>query len=243
MPVDESDISGDLNPGYTERPRFMIEGEETISLSKEVLLSGFKEGWKQIENFASPENHFLFTHGAQWSGSIEKTDGEQEKYVKTMKRQSTEVTISRLSIEAGDLGMIETMERDFSEQWSSNMARTFFTGITEDLPESQNTTLDLKGDPRPGLLAALEGISVGLNDDLTLSKPQLALPQSLLEKYGEKLAALAEDEGFNRQYEELLQKKHIEALISHFETELKFDLNETYRSTVDDWLRQLRELT
>ena len=242
MTLDESDISGDLNAGYTERPRFMIEGEENISLSKEVFLSGFKRGWKEIEGFTSPDNHFLFTHGAQWSGSIEKGDGQQESYVKTMGQQSTEVVISRTSIEDGDLGIIESMEKDFAEQWSVNMTKTFFTGITEDLPENQNTTLDLKGDPRPGLLAALKGISIGLNDDLTPSRPQLALPQSLLDQYGEKLAGLAEDEEFNRQYGELLQKKHIEALIRHFETELKFDLNETYRSTVDDWLRQLRGL-
>jgi len=242
MPLDESDISGDLNAGYTERSRFMIEGEDKFSLSKEVFLSGFKKGWEEIESFTSLDNHLLFTHGSQWSGSIEKGDGEQESYVKTMGQQSTEVVISRTSIEAGDLRIIESMEKDFAEQWSVNMTKTFFAGITEDLPESQNTTLDLKGDPRPGLLAALAGISVGLNDDLTLSRPQLALPQSLLDQYGEKLAALEKDEEFNLQYGELLQKKHAEALIRHFETELKFDVNETYRSTVDDWLRQLREL-
>lgn len=239
MPESSERLPTDLE---VKGPIFRIEGEDNLQLTNHVLMNAAKEGLEAIKSMVAPENFHSYTHGDSWSGSTKELDGTQKNWVNEFGTQSAEVALKGDSIRAADFSQLQELADHFRDQFRDGMTKSVFASITEDLGEEQTTRCDLKNAPGEAILESLQKIHIGLNADLSPSLPQLAVPQSLFDEIALKLKALEDDPEFREKHETLLLQKWVDALIRHFETEQKFNLEDDNRSAVNDRLQRLREI-
>ncbi len=209
---------------------------------EKVLFGSDKKAYTRLLGMVDQDNIMHFKHGSSWSASTIKCDETRESSTSNFRLQSTEVSISHDEIKALDLSTIGRIEQEFEEGFSANMQQTLINTMVDATADQPAYELDVNGDIREAIKAIHESISIGLNDDLTPSKPSLMLNQATFDKIIPKLQEISEnDPNFEKELDEIRRKKWIEALIKHFENLTKFELNENERNLINDWLQQLRE--
>ncbi len=126
---------------------------------------------------------------------------------------------------------------------TANFESSFFETIADATDDRPAIELKLSGDIRPGLLQLWEDIHLGLNDDMSLSQPFMALDPESFEKLMVKAKDLeTTDPGFIDQINLIKMKKWIAALNEHFENLLKYHLYDDERRNIEHQLRQIRQI-
>lgn len=227
----------------TQESKFSVEEEHGVNLLSELFKEVFEILSQRRNQFVARQNFLVFKHGKNWSGYTKTEDSSAKHWKGSFEKKSAQGQISWDSILDADFSAIERFKDEFTEELVASFESSFFGAIAEATENQTPVELKINGDIRPGLLQMWEGISLGLNDDLTLSEPSMALDAETFDKFMAKAQDLMNtDPGFFEQIDQIKRRKWISALIEHFENLLKYKLNDDERRNLEHQLRQLRSI-
>lgn len=233
----------DIEDSEINKGKFSLAEESEMDFMSELFKEIFEKLNSRRSQFLDEKNILAFKHGRKWSGYTQTSETSTVRWKSDFKKQTAETSISWKRFVDADFSAIDELKNDLIEKISSNFESSFFETIIEATADRPSIQMNLNGDIRKTILEMWDSLSVGLNEDLSLSAPSLALDPETFEKFATKAKELAEsDPNFQEQINAIKKKKWIKALIGHFDNILKFNLHEDERGNIVRQLRQLREI-
>ncbi len=233
--MEENDSSQNAN--------FSIEEEHEVDFLSELFGEIFEKLSERRNQFVARQNVLVFKHGKNWSGYTKTSDSTAKHWKGSFEKKSAQAQISTDSILTADFSAIDRFKNELSKELVTSFESSFFGAIAKATENQIPIELKISGDVRPGFLQLWEDISLGLNDDLTLSEPSMALDSESFEKLMSKLKDLSvTDPGFFEQIDQIKRRKWICGLVEHFKNLLKYKLHDDERRYLKHQLRQLRSI-